>query len=743
MPHDVRGLSISPVFHELTDEDVALIADHVTLVSIAADDVLMTQGDAADALFVVVTGSLDVTDEQGASASHLGTMGPGDVVGEIALVSAEQRTSTVRATSATTAVRLTREGVEALVAARPDIADRLAGSAGRRLRHQRLQRHLLQAFPGTSQQLLEELSARARWELAVAGQLVFAQGDPADHALLVVSGRLRVSTAQDGADQVLAEIGPGRLVGESALIDGGQRTASVRALRDTELACFPRDLLHELVDRHPHAVLDLVSRATRHNLHGQASRFSRASNIVVVPLGPGLDEEILSVAGVIGTYASTLLVTSRTIDAAIPVADAAQVEGFDGPVLALEHWLAIAEDEHEHVVHVTDLTASAWTRRALRRADRVIWVADATASSDIGPLERQIRDAGLVSEVQHTLLLVHPRHADRPRKVRRWLAAREMDHLHLRRGLAADHERVARLLIGRGVAVAFGGGGARGFAHLGVIRALREAGVPIDRIAGSSIGAVIGAMAALEWTDEQAHRVVRTSFPKQFDPTLPVAALLRGRRLVEGLERHFGEQHIEDCWIPLSIMATDLTTASSIVVERGPIAFAVRSSVSLPGVLPPVPDGHDLLVDGGVLDNLPISAARRRGDCDTIIAADVAPLRGPQAFDDFGSSVSGWSQVARRIVPGLHAARIPSVAETVIATMLIASRRQTEAILAAHPPELHLQLTLEGVGLLDFSENSVDRVAETGHASARAQIDSWLERPASARLPRRLERPEA
>jgi predicted acylesterase/phospholipase RssA len=150
--------------------------------------------------------------------------------------------------------------------------------------------------------------------------------------------------------------------------------------------------------------------------------------------------------------------------------------------------------------------------------------------------------------------------------------------------------------------------------------------------------------------------LVREGFTSLLDYTLPLASLLAGRRITRAIERYAADWEIEDLWIPYFCVSTNLTTARTVVHRRGEVVRAVRASVSIPGVLPPVPDGADLLVDGGVLDNLPVEVARELDPHGTIVAIDVAPPRGPSARDDYGQSVSGWQLLRDRLLPWRRAA---------------------------------------------------------------------------------------
>lgn len=198
--------------------------------------------------------------------------------------------------------------------------------------------------------------------------------------------------------------------------------------------------------------------------------------------------------------------------------------------------------------------------------------------ADGGPMARQ------------ALVLLHAGAPGRTAGTARWLGPRRTDfHTHVRAGVPADLERLVRVLAGRAVGLVLGGGAARGFAHLGAYRALREGGVPVDWIGGTSIGAVFGAAIAQGTPAEEIIAAARRGFVqgKPFsDVTIPLLSLLRGRRM-ERLIGDYFEGDIEDLPLPFFCISSNLGDGVARVPERGPVGAAVRASASLPGIFPP------------------------------------------------------------------------------------------------------------------------------------------------------------
>ncbi|MFC0524024.1 patatin-like phospholipase family protein [Pontibacillus salicampi] len=174
------------------------------------------------------------------------------------------------------------------------------------------------------------------------------------------------------------------------------------------------------------------------------------------------------------------------------------------------------------------------------------------------------------------------------------------------------------------VGLALGSGGARGLAHLGVLKTLQEANIPIDMVAGSSIGALVGSFYCSGQDIEHMYKLAKT-FKRKFyvDFTVPKMGFIQGNRVKEFVSLFTYRKNIEDLDTPLSIIATDLYNGEKVIFTSGSVADAVRASISIPGIFVPEKVGNRLLIDGGVIDRVPVSVVRGMG-ADIVIAVDCA-----------------------------------------------------------------------------------------------------------------------
>jgi predicted acylesterase/phospholipase RssA len=281
-----------------------------------------------------------------------------------------------------------------------------------------------------------------------------------------------------------------------------------------------------------------------------------------------------------------------------------------------------------------------------------------------------------------------------------------------------DYDRLARLLTGHGIAVVFGGGGSRGYAHLGVVRALAEAGVPLDAAGGSSVGAMVASGIGMELTSasmlELMPPLLRAAF---MDLTLPFVAFMRGNNIYKGIHAAVGDLDLEDLVVPTTLIATNLTRGEQVVLRRGSIAMAIRASSSIPGLFPPVPWNGDLLVDGGLSNNVPVDvmSATFGGK---IIAVDVIPEVELRDEGSAKAAISGWNAAWRRINPR-HRDASPNIVTVLMRSVTTGSRGLRNSAEAS----LFLRPSVSRWNMIDF--RSAEPIAEEGYRGTIDAIRTW------------------
>ncbi len=491
-------------------------------------------------------------------------------------------------------------------------------------------------FSSLSGDVLDELIGAFDGVRVKTGEVLMHEGEAADSLFVVRHGRLRAMVANAaGDDVVVGEIGKNEVVGEMAVITDQDRSATVRAMRDTDLFRLPAPAFGRLIQRHPEMLRPFASVVV-HRLRNAMTRPTRPALPATIVLIPAGEDDCVrlahQLAELFAEYSCRVL---QAVDAAGQTNLAA--------------WLLDIENEIDISLLVADREPTDWTRLCLRHADRVLLVADDRTPPGLTPIENDTACRARLDEVPLELVMSY---GNTPR-TSGWLRNRTLEaHYNVRRSSSADLARLARRITGSSTVAVLGGGGARGFAHFGVVRALREAGIEIDGIVGTSAGAVVGGLLAriedpleaqrqtLEWFD-------RARWRRDFNP--PLVSFMSGRIMTAGLEELANGLDIEDLPIDFAAVSCDLVGATPYIHERGPLWQAIRSSASVPGLFPPLAiDGH-LLVDGGLVANLPIEIARVRHPNARLIAVDVGD---PTDIDVGGLDGSGIVNGWQRLRPG-------------------------------------------------------------------------------------------
>ena len=470
------------------------------------------------------------------------------------------------------------------------------------------------------------------WFSLPGGQTLYSPGDAADQLFFLRTGRLGAFRHEEGQEpQFLGVIRPGEPAGEMSLVAHAPHSAQVVALRDSELFALPAEVFFAAVDTDASVMTELAQlmilrtrQAASRGTVGEPSVFG------FTPIGqPGLLRPLVErIAREIGRLEYTVTVIG--------------VEAASAPT----EWFSEVERTHDFVLYVAEVPDAGWRQAVSRQVDRLFRVGRGDRRPPAAAPNGQ-SSAPLQAQQLVDLILIQPAGCAFPSGSEAWLDAAEPARLfHLRRDSLGDVRRIARVLTGQSVGVVLSGGGARAYAHVGAIRALRERRVPIDFVGGVSMGGIIGAGVAMGWDDEELDQRIHAAFVDSSpldDIALPILAMTRGVKVSERLAEHFGEADIADLWLPFFCLSANLTTGAYHMHKRGLLRKALRASIALPGVMPPATEGDNVLVDGAVMKNFPADVMRASHQ-GVIVGVDVTGSRNITA-GDVARPQSAWRWV--------------------------------------------------------------------------------------------------
>jgi NTE family protein/lysophospholipid hydrolase len=739
LPDALRALLVARHFDEsFPPAGVDALLDALEHVRLPPGATLLRQGEPGDDLYLILAGQVSVTIERtGAVAALVDEIGAGGVVGEMALLTGLARTATVRSLETCELARLSRVDFEALAARFPRLLQEFLHRILPRLRRVQLLGVLTELFGELDRTALGTLEAELEWVTLGSGAELFAEGDAGDDVYIVVNGRLRVGAADhDHGERILEEVGRGGAVGELGLLTGEPRAATVVAVRDSDLLRLSKAAFERLLDRHPRAMMQ-IARTAAARLRRSARRVAQPSraprSFALVAARPDVPIADLAarLAEVLGASASALRLSSGVVDRLLARPGIAQV-GEDTVIHeAVVAWLSSQERDHGFMVLEADPEWTPWTRRCLRQADRVLIVGRAGDDPALGPVERALADAGVT--VPQELVLLHDP-SQRPVPAGPWLDARTVAaHHHIRVDVARDIRRLARCASGRATGLVLGGGGARGFAHIGMLRALDEAGIEIDVVGGTSIGALIAAAYAAGISVDAMIDIARTfaSPKKLLDRTLPITSLMAGRKVTALYRQLFGSTSIEDLWTSYFAVSSGLSRAQTVVHRRGSLWQAVRASTAIPAIFPPMlGDEGEILVDGNVMNNMPLDVMRGICEEGLVFAMNPMPTHDKLRSYRFGPSLSGWEALLGRLGLFGSRTRAPSILGCVMrATEINSANRMRQPSFRALA-DLLVEPAVESFPILAFAEYAP--IIDIGYRAAADALAAWRQRGGAA-----------
>ncbi|XP_053154790.1 patatin-like phospholipase domain-containing protein 6 isoform X12 [Hemicordylus capensis] len=699
-------------------EDPSLLNNRVLLHHAKAGTVLARQGDQDVSLHFVLWGCLHVYQRMIDKAEDvcLFLTQPGEMVGQLAVLTGEPLIFTIKANRDCTFLKISKSDFYEIMREQPSVVLSVAHTVAARM-----------------SPFVRQMDFAIDWMAVEAGRALYRQGDKSDCTYIVLNGRLRsVIQKGNGKKELVGEYGRGDLIGVVEALTRQVRATTVHAVRDTELAKLPEGTLNNIKRRYPQVVtrlIHLLSQKILGNLQQLCGSFpgsglgmassseltNPASNLSTVAVLPVCDDVsmaafTLELKHALNAIGPTLLLTSDIIRARLGASALDSIHEY-----RLSGWLAQQEDIHRIVLYQTDYTLTPWTVRCIRQADCILIVGLGDQEPTLGELEQMLENTAVRALKQ--LILLHREDGPSPARTVEWLNMRSWcsGHLHIkcpRRVFSrrspnklremyekvfeknadrhSDFSRLARVLTGNTIALVLGGGGARGCSHIGVIKAMEEAGIPIDLIGGTSIGSFIGALYAEERsavrTKQRARewaKSMNSVFATVLDLTYPITSMFSGSAFNTSIHKVFQDKQIEDLWLPYFNVTTDITASAMRVHKDADIA--------------------------------------RNMGAKTVIAIDV----GSQDETDlcnYGDSLSGWWLLWKRLNPWAEKIKVPDMAEIQSRLAYVSCVRQLEVVKSSSYCE-YIRPPIDRFKTMDFGK--FDEIYDVGYQHGKVVFDGW------------------
>ncbi len=704
------------------------VSDQLHLQSLEKDTPLYKQGDSDDSLYFVFAGRLrSVLDIGNHKEKIVEFLEKGDSVGDFVSVVGGTHATTVYADCKSIVVKMPTTCFAKLVQDFPESLHRMTEILKNRLRNHQLHMILPNLFGRLDSKIVDTIQSHIKWVHLKSGQTLYHREEEGSSFCIVINGRLAAFVkGGDGKEKKVGEISPGESVGEMAMLTGDKRTANVTAVRDTELVLFSKDAFYRITKRYPQlltAITQLITTRLSRVLCAQGAE-TTVTNIAVVSINDDfyIEEFSTSLIKALSQYGSVLYLNPRRLDDMLGIKGAAQTTEENPSYLNLESWLDQQELNHRFIIYETDVHESPWSNRCLRQSDCVFLVADAAKGPSAGKYQAAFEKHHRRSAVPYTLVLCHSNREHPPTNTGKWKSLLHFhSHHHIVNKCEKDFERLARFLTGQTIGLVLGGGGARGFAHIGVLQALEEAGIPVDIICGTSMGALISSLYAVGKNTRELialNKKIWLDMKPLKDYTIPLVSFMKDRRFKTISHMLYNDMEIEDLWLNYFCISSNLTTSEMMVHRTGALGKAVRASVAIPGITLPVIDKGHLLADGGMLNNLPGDVLKDMYG-GTIIAVNVSS----EEDLSFSSNEipSPWKIIWSRITPFKKSIKCFNILDVMTRATLLSSVHRSKEVRSQ--VDLYLEPPVSHFGLLKFS--AIDDIVEIGYSDAKEKIAAW------------------
>jgi predicted acylesterase/phospholipase RssA/CRP-like cAMP-binding protein len=568
-------------------------------------------------------------------------------------------------------------------------------------------------FDGIDETLLDEIFKIGTKKTLETGNYLFHQGDKENVLYIVLTGRLRAIKEDPSGTRILGDIGQGEPVGEFALFTKEPRMASVLAIRKSTVLEFTLEEYQTLVSRNPalaSSLTNFVIQRLRRNTF-QQNKTAAPKNIALVNLQDNLD---------LNPWTDDLKAYFEELK--VPV----QVYDYESQTEIHDDEFFDSLEQHEGLnILVCSGEQPIWSHQCLVYADLVILAAPFDAEARIRPIEKELKlyDQSILNKKIY-LLLLHEENPALSRGTGRWLMKRPIHmHIHLRKGNKKDSARICRILTNQAVGLVLGGGGAKGYAHIGVMRALKEKGIDIDFLGGTSAGAIYGiCMSFFDFEFEQIEETISKSVKSKLtsnDLTIPMVSFLSGKKVIRFIQETFGEFAMEDIWVNSYCVSTNFSKATMKIHDQGLLWKQLAASMAIPGVFPPVVIDHYLHVDGAVMDNLPIEPMYRY-PVSKIIAISLSGL--PERKVNYQDAPSGWAVLWDKLLAKKHY-KIPSVGSIIINSLTLNSLQKQE--ITKDKVSHYFELNLKGVGFMD--DKKWKQIMKKGYDQTNEYLENLAE----------------
>lgn len=581
-------------------------------------------------------------------------------------------------------------------------------------------------FSSLTKRTLKKLAGKFEKIELNQDDILYYQGDPSDSIEILLEGRLiSIITTATGEKKVAGHMDPGETVGELGALSGEPRATTIKAVKNSVLFKLPSEVFVELCHQYPSVLFaiinPIVSRSQQLIQILSTEKFKK--HVVILPAN---DE--VSLAKLSEKFAKVLeglisIIVLSDFDPKLEKTSKEQIE-----IILEEAKKRNVKKLKQKFIYILKNYTSNLAKFCFDRAEMIYIVADDSAPILLDDfVDARINQFTAETKLKPELIMLHDEHLELPRNSISWLKLADFGlHHHIRLDVSRDLHRLLRFIRGKAVGLVLSGGGTRGFGHVGAIKALLEAGIPIDAIGGTSVGAIIAASYAMtesyEGTFAQFREIIEGSRRSVSwrNLTWPAISLFNARGLTNILDKVFNKVQIEDLWLPFFCVSTNLAKNSESIHDQGLLWEKLRASVSIPGIIPPMLLNGELHLDGGLLNNLPVDVMRKIiGHRGNIIAVELtSSARDEQKYNFPPILMFGQAFLAKLGIG--YDYKFPRFIDTFLKSFLVGSSLKSQ--LNGVAANILIGIDLSTFPMLYSNKHQENKIVELGYETTMEKL---------------------
>jgi len=703
----------------LSDNTIIELSKIMSLVNYTPNTVIYSRNEPIEKFLIINKGKAELINDENQKSRELNK---NDFFGLISLFTNSTKNYDLVSISDIEILELHKKNLIELTSRKSEIKKELLNIVNKQIFNPEINSALGKIAQGVDPLTIEELKKDISWKTLNDSEILFEEGDVGDSCYIVMSGRVQ-AIINHGKDNelILGELKKGDIIGDMALITGEKRSATIKATKLSRLIYISKKSFDHVMYNNPKALME-VSKALINRLKHKSTKEKINKNIIL-GIVSFLDNKTTNefydfLNKNLKLFGSTENLTEITTDLKN------NEDNLDFEIL-LENMIA---NNDFLILHSNNVNDVEWKKNIVKYSDKILVLGEPEELKNISKEEKEIfNNYRNINLKKIWLILNHNKKTTIPNNTSQVINIRNgVKAFHIKNNNEADIKRIVRFITKQTIGLTLGGGGAKGFAHFGIYKAMIELNIPVDIIGGTSAGSIVASQIALgHGFEEIINKNKRVNSLKMFkEYGLPYISLIKSNKIEKAAKLSAEGRNIEDLWIPFFAPATDLTNSKLIIFDKGPLWEAIRSSGALPGIVLPHFMDENIIVDGGLMNNLPVDIMRKNyggkiicSSC-SLDKSMKTSLKGiPNQLKILITKIFNKSTFEKKY------SYVPTITDIIFKTSVVASASQINKNIGMS--DLFLELPTSKFGLTEFNNDAMMNMINIGYEYSKPKLEQF------------------